>query len=665
MRSKAISIFFAALMISGILFSPIAAAGNNTPELVTKREATINVKVVLVGIDPQSVQPQYLQWNVPDRRFQLTVIPGISTDTTYTVNYNITFAPPGLLQDFTSYLSSVARLENRINVLWNETYFAIQNSYFLNYTHFPVNATNTFYAADQVEDWLLNHAQDFGGLASDGYTLILADLSKQLPSVTPAQFQSIGTEHQMVLTPHFYNKTFADHDLDIKLNRRYMTAWGGHSRFFFIDLSAGPGSAAEQLPLQLAAWINRIEPNNSYWSSWLTQYLADYIYGAVYNILLPDFIYPLNYAQTYRLKIFVFDNRTTQRPPIQSTLDPSEVKAQLSSLLPFAKIEVEAKYQRLNENPALFNVVKSATSPSLSGITPIVDARPVYNWLSESGEGHVANFTQVTRNLDTYDIPVFVFAFDGDYTFGFTYKELIAKDVDFDRTIWGVALYDMVLVSHSAYDLLRGDFVTPKQPGLGFGFTNTVIHEVGHMVGLMHPFHTSYDPTENFVSSVMAYYPYENSFSQFDKDALLRGYADQLIRGTVQILKSSAFVFINWPDISSANSKLSDAEAAYDEMDYAKALEDAYGAYVSASRSGLLAGGGNVSNLSFTWVVGAFSFLLGVLITFVLLRRRTARTSRVEIGIPSAVSKCSVCKGDLTWIPQYQRWYCHRCQRYE
>jgi len=25
---------------------------------------------------------------------------------------------------------------------------------------------------------------------------------------------------------------------------------------------------------------------------------------------------------------------------------------------------------------------------------------------------------------------------------------------------------------------------------------------------------------------------------------------------------------------------------------------------------------------------------------------------------------CPICRGSLEWVPQYQRWYCRRCQQY-
>ena len=668
-KITALTTLIVVIIALGIV-SPALADQNTTAQLYARREATLNVNVVFVGINEQSVQKDYLDWNNPARRNQLTEIPGVSSGTTYLMHYSYSFASESFTQEFTSYLNSVAKVENRVNVLWNESYFKISGSYFLNYTHYPINATNTYYPADQVESWLLGHAQDFGGMDNASYTLMIADLSTQLPSATPDQFQAIGTTHPVVLTPHFYNKTYVDHDLGIMLNRRYMTSWGGHSRFYFIDLSAGPGSAAEQLPLQLAEYTNHITPNTAYYPSWLTQYLADYITGAVDNLFAPDFIYPLNYARTYRLEIFVFDNRTDSAPPIQSTIDPNEIKTQVSSLLPFANVQVETKFLKLSDSPDLFKVVQSSISPSLVGLTPVVDALPVYNWLSSSAQGNIKQFTQITRDFNEYDIPIFVFAFQGDYNFGFTYKESIAKDIDFDRTIWGVSLYDLVLISHGANDFHRGNLISTggtneraqqPQPGRGFGFTNTIIHETGHMLGLVHPF--EYDPTENFVSSVMAYYPYEDIYSQFDKDYLLRGYADMFIRGATQQLKSANFDFINWSQMNDARSGLDAAEAAYNVMNYTAAVEDSFSAYQSSSQANLLGGGGGLSGQSSIVAVAVLSFIVGAIISYLAMRRRA--TKNVSSMSPSTALRCSVCKGELTWIQQYQRWYCYTCRRYE
>jgi hypothetical protein len=448
-----------------------------------------------------------------------------------------------------------------------------------------------------------------------------------------------------------------------------MTAWGGHSRLFFADLSAGPEQTAEQLPIQLANAANSVDLSTTYGKAWLNQFLSDYIGGAVYNLFTPDFVYPINFSYSYKIKVVVIDNRTDPHNPlIASTFDQRAAVKEWQALVPWANVTAETKYVNVDDYPELRRIIVDARSSAKYASapdSPVVDARPVWYWLSEQGLGHIKDFMNVTRDLDEFDIPVFAFAFTGDYQFGFTFKDSVAKD--FDRAIWGVALYDLVLISHSTSDFRRGDTSRsdPPQPGKGFGFTNTVIHEVGHMLGLMHPFGTSYDPTENFVASVMAYYPYEQSFSVFDRDALSRGQADQLLRLAAQLLADTPSILINQGDISSARTEVERAEEAYSVMNYTDSVKNSVDALLSAARAHSIVGGliptGIVATIQ---IIG--SFVLGVVITYLVLRRkgRSLRPSTMPTQAQRA-SYCPTCGKQLTWINEYGRWYCYTCEKYQ
>ena len=658
------------LIVSSTLL--VASAEQETSSgTAAMRTAKFDVKIVLIGFDEKLIDKEYLKWNSPDRRYQLFQIPGVSTDTEYSLNYGYVFPGRSFADEFVQFLQSNAKTEPRENVIWNISYFKVKTRYYWNYTHFPVQSTNTLYPADDVETWLVQHASDYGGFPKSGYVLVLADLSSRVPSATPDQLQLALQGKNVVFTPHFYNKTYEDSDLKIRLNRRYMTAWGGHSRLFFADLSAGPEETAEQLPLQLASAVNSIDLSTKYGRVWLNEFLADYIWGAVYNLFTPDFVYPINYASSYKIKVVVLDNRTdTTDPLLAQTFDEKVAVKELQALVPWGNFSAETKYVRVSDYPELQQIIVNSKNPGTYGSPPdslSVDARPVYDWLNEDGQGHIKDFMEVKRDMDEFDIPVFAFAFSGQYEFGFTYKEWVARGPDFDRTIWGVALYDLVLIGHSTHDFKRGDTwqSDPAQPGKGFGFTNTVIHEVGHMLGLMHPFGTSYDPTENFVASVMAYYPYEDSFSIFDKDALARGQADQLLRQTTQLLAETPFVLINQADLSAARASVNSAEEAYSNMDYPEAVRDSLDALLSAARARLMGGGFIPAGVLGTLQV-AGSFVLGVLVAYVLFRRRQAArpVTTTPVQLPRA-SWCMTCGKQLTWIPEYGRWYCYNCQKYQ
>lgn len=659
------------ILVFSSSLSWVSAQQQNVTGTVATRTAPLEIKVVLIGFDQSLIDKEYFKWNSPERRYQLFQIPGISTNTEYSLTYEYVFPDKTFTNEMVHFLNSNAKKELRQNVIWNMSHFKINTRYYWNYTHFPVRSSNTFYAADGVENWLVQHQSDYGGVPKNGYALVLADFSAHIPSATVDQFRLALQGKEVEFTPHFYNKTYEDSDLRIMLNRRYMTAWGGHSRLFFADLSAGPEEAAEQLPIQIASAANSIDLSNPYGKAWLNQYLADYVWGAVYNLFAPDFVYPINFSSEYKVKVLIIDNRTdTADPPITKTFDPDAAAKELQVLVPWGRVTAEARYVRVADYPELAGVIANSRSPATYGnapYSPAVDARPVYDWLSENGQGHIKDFMEIKRDSQEYDIPVFAFAFTGDYQFGFTYKELVGQEPEFDRTIWGVALYDLVLISHATSDLKRGDTwrTDPPQPGRGFGFTNTVIHEVGHMLGLMHPFQTSYDPTENFVASVMAYYPYEQGFSVFDRDALTRGQADQLLRATEQVLAETPFLILNQPDIADARSKAESAEKAYSSMEYGDAVRYALDALVAASRARTMGGGFiPVEALNVVQLVG--SFILGALVTFLLFRRRgkTGVSAAGVLQVPH-MTWCPTCGRQLTWIPEYERWYCFNCQKYQ
>lgn len=439
-------ILFGVLIVAIMLGTiPIVAAESSSETQLyaaARREVSINVKVVFIGIDRSLVDKEYLTWNNPHYKYQSYLIPGINTNVAFMMNYDYVFVDSQFENNFLSYLSSIARLEERSNVLWNLTYFGIDENLALNYTSFKITTLNTLYGADDVERWLIDHADGYGGLPSNGYTLIVADLSSKVPSVTAEQYNVIMKERIIEATPHYYNKTFTDPDLGIVRNRRWMTSWGGHNRLYYIDLSAGPSLVTTQLPIQLAASINNIDFHTTYGKNWLNQYVSSYVYGAVYNLFTPDFIYPINYAKEYRIKIMAIDNRTLQnQPPLEKTINATLIKSELQKLLSFSKVEVEAKFSKVTDYPELMRIIIDSTIPStqVPSIEPTgaVDATPVYEWLNEDGKSHARDFFNITRDIDEYDIPVFVFAFDDNYEFAFTSREWISDPSDGERTIWG------------------------------------------------------------------------------------------------------------------------------------------------------------------------------------------------------------------------------------
>jgi hypothetical protein len=611
------TLFLIILIIAALIIQLPSFASTTSVYATSRREVSIKVKIVLIGFNEEMINKEYLTWNNPFYKYQSILIPGVSTNVLYLFDYSYTIVDEAFKNEFLNYLRSIEVKEFKKNLIWNISY-KIQEGVGLtaNYTEFKVNSLCSFYNAEKVEDWLIAHNSSYGGLQENGYTLILSYLP-ELPSFTPEQFKAVIKDENITVTPHYYNKTFIDLDLGYKLNRVWMTSWGGKSRLYYIDLSSGPSLVDKQLPIQLATEFNNIDLNTTYGKIWLNQYLSDYIYGVVYNLFAPDLIYPLNFSKKYVIDVLVLDNRSVDaKPNLQLTVNQKLIKESLKSLVPFAEVEVKVRLAKLKDYPTFEKIVLESTveargfndkyPPELYYPPNIVDIRPIYEWLSESGEGHIKDLFKVTRNENEYDIPVVALAFTRDFNLGVSSKEWLAKKGAV-KDLWGIALYDMVLISHSETDFNRGSYLEGENEGKGFGFSQTIIHEVGHMLGLNHPF--IYDETENYVDSVMAYYPYTYNFSQFDKDVLLRSLSDKFIMEAKTLAYGKTGLF-------NVEKLLSDAEAFYDKMLYKEALEKSYEALKEAKNPLL-----QVASLPliYAFIIGGG---VGFIIAFIFLKRK-------------------------------------------
>ncbi len=642
---------------SGSSSSGVALAGT--------RDVPLTVKIVFIGLQPSDINTTYLTSlvNLPDRKPQ-AVLAGsqASGSVTFNFTYQTRFADAATITALTSYLNSIQRT---VLTLAGPPFITNppQNPYFNESSTNVGLVSNVFYDAGRVVNWL-DSRQSFGSSPVPGYTLYVADLHTNVPSFNYTEYQAYfckptcTSPGSVTAHAHYYNTTVIDPDLGLSQPRHYMTGWGGDNRSFLIDLSAGPTYWTDEPPIQVAQQIRGISP--SYLLNWRTQYAADYIAGAVYNLFSPDQLYPVDYSAKYVFHLFIYDARNSSEigvgPGIGSTVNIPMIKSQISSLVPFANVTVIPKFATLDSSPALARVVSNATTTTFDGRAndTIVDARLVYNWLSV--ENHLSQFINASRTTDQIDIPEFIFAFSGNHEFGFTFKsDLFQRPED---SIFGVSLGDMVLISHNQNDLNAGSDYTATgspQPGKGIGFTRTIVHESGHQLGLVHPF--MYDLDEDFVNSVMAYYPNALGYSVFDRDLELRGINDELLIFAQVTLAGTTSTLFNAASISAAQQAMATANQKYSSMDYAGAISYSLSAATnaaSARQGSAVFSAFNGAGLYL--VVGILlGVVVGLIVGFLVFRKRT------QAGL--AYYHCPTCNRPLRWDPAMMRWYCDYCQK--
>jgi hypothetical protein len=531
------------------------------------RQAPLNVKIVFVGIKQQyiNISDGFFQWNLSPYHIQRETYYGTDWGVNYTFNYSYRFNQT-FDNLFWGYLATIAK----IDIARANPYTGLVN--------------NRFYNANAVEDYLYGHPEGYGGIPTNGYVLFLMNITR------------LADSDGFVNQPHYYNVTYSDVDSTAKVTDgwygRWMTSWGGHHRLYFIDASAG-ASPGKLLGGLATKWWNRYHP--PIWSlnmnlatkngiNFLNQYLASFVFGAVYGLFSSDFLYPPRIApnSNYNVTILIFDNCTSyQSAPIINpyppppTLPPydgdlavtqSVILTAFQALVPFGTWSVKVSYIHLNGtgDPApystLWSVIRSAerTQDAFGNPVKYVDKDQLYHYL----QAHLSDF--ITPQTGQLLIPVFAFAFKDSYNLGYQYE-----GYEYDN-YWGFGYPDVVLVSHSLTDLLG-------LGGIPYGFTQTIIHETGHALGLAHPFWWDWD--EDFVASVMAYYPYEYQFSQFDKDTIQRGYADyyliraeSMMNSATELKESKTMNSTLLSLCNDASGNLTSALSYYSMMDYTNAM---------------------------------------------------------------------------------------------
>jgi len=652
------------VLLSIVQFPPVHS---QSPQLINEqgfglnRSASLTIKIVFLGITPGELNSTYLKSSVsvPPLKYQAILAGPLNTGVIFNFNYQLTFADNSTTTLFVQYLRSIEKRDDTAPRPNSPS--GLVNPYFTNSSTLSV-ARNYFYDADKVESWLGSNMTPFGGNPVSGYTLFVADLSGLgVPSFQYTEYQNYvaqcGPCIRQSVTAHYYNRTVTDPDLGLNMTRHFMTGWGGSGRFYYMDLSAGPSYWTNELPVQVASQLRGISTSTYYGKLWMSKFIGSYVYGAVNNLFAPDQLYPVNYAQNYNVQLFVLDNRTTaeklQGPKLTATINETMIQENLGSLVPFAGVTVKINYANVTDYPGLAAIMANATTTLRDPVSgrPIVDGDLVYNWFTTYGLGHIANFINVTRTTSTIDVPAFLLAFKGNYTFGVPLKEDIGSP-NIYGTFGGEALGDMVLIGFSQQaDFTIGNNSTYSQPGKGAGFTHAATHELGHMMGLNHPF--IYDLTEDFTNTVMGYYAYSLNFSQFDRDSILRGVNDELLSFAVQSLSNTQNTLLNSGDISMANQNIAQAENLYDTMDYAGAVQYSLAAAEDASAAQQLANSAISPALVFSLIGVAIGAAIGILLGYLIFRRRK----------PAGVqyNRCPTCQQPLRWDPAQMRWYCDRC----
>jgi len=381
---------------------------------------------------------------------------------------------------------------------------------------------------------------------------------------------------------HWYNETYYDPDSGEPIKRNYMIGYGAQERFYYLDLSADSyvlQNNGENSTIQdMSTLYNFL---TEYGQERFAEYLSDWIYEIERNLWVQDFVYspltPMGDLQTrlqFAMEILVLNNITgISTDDLNWTVNTTIIYEVFKDILPRMNIEVSVRFVNLSDIPDLYNTIHSSlvhwgAFDKQSRWEHAVDLVPIYNQLYSNAFRYME---QDHRAFYTTHFQTFAFLFD-NATFS------IPEKARMEPGILGIALRDssdrpMNIISHD-FGITYGNNRSDPQPTQGL--TQTIIHETGHQIALMHPF--QHGIVGNFLDDPMTYYSHSTEFSIFSKDNIRRGQIDILLQAGVakMIQAERAIVTKTYSPqldsyLQSANTSFFNTLEKYNEMKYGEA----------------------------------------------------------------------------------------------
>jgi hypothetical protein len=551
----------------------------------------VPVNVVFLGYDRRDINRGKLRAGLP-REYEPVVRSRLwygnveKTGIRYTYDYDVTFADRTYENRFFSQLKRLAKKAPVTDVqqLYNDQ---VNNA---------LEVTSNYeIPAPAVERWLAENAPE--GVNTRENTVYL-----------------INWYERKDFRFHVYTKT-NEPDPDTGYNfgaeraSRKITAWGGTTakdeenglgstrRVWFHDISAGPELWAGSWNVDDADLDGDDEPDYRIPPIWeygnyrragaLTADLSRLVRYVAINLLFTTSpLYPVELPTPEPPRTINLDNNTYEGwPGVNASaryIDPQLLTSELQELMAFNRLDYDNQdLPFTGEARRCYEAWNAEVScyPGL-GYPPFANL-------------YLQNTFQLERTKDDrgrvdYELPIFAYATEEDNSLGLLgYAD--------DNYVDGTQSYVFA-------------FVSPGNVESGYGLTTTLIHEVGHHVGLSHP-HDGWDsstgvdylPTGayffawlgDFSNTMMSYIDLNWDFSQFDHDNLRRFQSAAYIEGANR-LAASALAGPN-PGratalLAAADRAVGQAEQAFRRHRYVQAETFALAAYYLARQAAERAG---------------------------------------------------------------------------
>jgi len=525
-RSLGIQFIVVSCFLVLFCVSFLISFGSTEAELSTEEpemifiEDEIRINVVFLGLpadseDEAEVEKRVIDWYAPiDYEQSIRTQYYIPMGVNYSLDIRYFNAPEEMVDDLSEYHNESYYRDSEV-----EDYLDSSREEYLEHYLDEVYGEDDYGGvsvynidATKTEDWLQLHTEDYAGLDGilDEYTLFF-------------------------IYPHFgdgfyyYSVNTTDVDTNEDFHANDLNAYGGNYNFFFFDWLALPPKYGDGFEYGEVAGMESYSP---IWHLWAMDedpgdgYIADciskYVNESIQYLFLPSYIYTPTYELKYELDLLAIDctEDDSFKDVAEWYIDRSTIEDELERVIPYANWTFEMGKVDVDDLPDLKEELDRTTETQTIWFDEhkIIDAAAMKDICD----------TYVTRPDGVVTIPVFIFVFD-EYGWVDTLRTAGRAEGYENGTFWGVLLTN-------GMESMDED---------GYGLTGTIIHEIGHILSLMHPhdgfkmddtglsFETSW--FWDFSNTPMVYYSdmrlYE--FNEFNTDTIDRGHVLYLLNQTL------------------------------------------------------------------------------------------------------------------------------------
>lgn len=513
-------------------FLPCVAAADDRPLTQVFRppfpivNADLNVTVILAGINLSASERADLPARVNHTWLPIITSLAVPIGVNYTVRLRIIDAPSNFTESYAAALQASFSKYNLGRFVGNYVgLFENLSAAFPSYTNLtPVRHAD----ANDAAAWLATADQDFPEIAAPAGEARLFFLNPY-----------------PIAVPYYYAVNTTDRDRNTNLTYETLKAWGDAGGAFFQDLRANPSQLGSGSGSGIAADFRGAPPLWSYGPSTgerarLVADLGRYIDHSVRILIGPSYVVTPFYPISVTYNVTLFDNTAAQTlfdasgiggphgiNRTQDIVNPGLVEAAVHDLIPFAPVSVRVRAADAASDPDVRASLQAHTADT--GSSQVVNPFGVNADLK--GRWGVPNLPVAAG--DAVTIPVLMVVFDGDAWV----DDIGVRGATLQRNDGRAA----AIVIAAGLQQLEAR-----------GFSETLVHEAGHSLGLGHPHElgrldingtvvTEVDWLRTESSTPMTYLPAyaDYSFDSFDRHALWYGIAAGTLAAAYEVRRNA------------------------------------------------------------------------------------------------------------------------------